>query len=255
MPTELKYLSARRSFEFEPDEIRLSVLSNAEIVGRIRQAFAFQVGQISTPMPTFGPVANTIPPGLVFDYGVARLGPDFVVPIRFLHFEQRRVVLDIAGPSEAIAPIFEALRGLLQNDQAPDGSPAIGSHARIRDYSELTYRLGFDPEQFLAPQLRPILAEFSAAGGIEVGSVSPKLEVRLALGEKASEVDVAPTQPYLRLEPRLGRSASDRWYFSVAPLDTVSHLALLNDIEKAVVGRGDPTRRTTRARGGNKDQK
>jgi len=52
----------------------------------IQQLFQFQLATIGSPLPTFGDVPATFPPGVVFDHGVALSPGDRMVPIRLLHF-------------------------------------------------------------------------------------------------------------------------------------------------------------------------
>lgn len=69
MPQDIKLIASRRAYEFPPDALRLTMLSLAPIVQRLQEIFAFQFAQVGTPSPTFGPVAQTLPPGLVFTMG------------------------------------------------------------------------------------------------------------------------------------------------------------------------------------------
>src|SRR5437588_505316 len=77
-----------------------------------------------------------------------------VVPIRFLHFEQRRIVIDVAGRSSAIDAIFEQLRQALTQLHAADGSPTVGKHECVLDYSEISARFSFPLDAIFAPTLR-----------------------------------------------------------------------------------------------------
>src|SRR5947209_3127631 len=110
MLEQIKLLSSRRAYEFRPDDLRLSVLSVKPVQEQITQLFQFQTSIMGTPMATFGDVPVTYPPGFVFDMGVWISQNKQVIPIRFLHFEQRRIVIDVAGPSFAITAIFDQLQ-------------------------------------------------------------------------------------------------------------------------------------------------
>src|SRR2546426_9778290 len=123
MPEQVTLLTARRSYEFAADSLRLSTLSAPPVMDRIRQAFTFQQVAIGTPLPTFGPVPQTNPPGLAFDFGFWQSRAQQPVFIRFLHFEARRIVVDIVGPSLNIDAIFEHLLAAVGDVSAPDGAP------------------------------------------------------------------------------------------------------------------------------------
>src|SRR5947209_17139766 len=126
MPENVTFLTGRRSYEFGPDDLRLSTISIKPIQQAIQELFQFQSAVIGTPMQTFGEVHLTIPPGLVFDTGMWKSPEGKFVSIRFLHFESRRIVIDVAGPSVALTPIFAQIRHLLAGIETVDASPLIG---------------------------------------------------------------------------------------------------------------------------------
>ena len=71
MLEQVKILTSRRAYEFGADAIRLSTLSIQPIQQQIQQLFGFQSSTIGSPIPTFGAVPATYPPGIVFNLGVA----------------------------------------------------------------------------------------------------------------------------------------------------------------------------------------
>ncbi len=138
MPEQVKVLASRRAYEFSPDSLRLTMLSVQVVQQQIQQLFGFQSVAIGSPIPTFGEVPATYPPGVVFNLGVWIHQEEHIVPIRFLHFEQNRIVIDIAGPTAAIDEIAERLFHFLSGLRSPDGSPVVGGPERILNYSEIT---------------------------------------------------------------------------------------------------------------------
>src|SRR5437764_371982 len=106
MLEQVKIITGRRAYEFRPDDLRLSLLSTKIVQEQIQQLFQFQTSAMGTPAPMFGDVPVTYPPGFVFDVGVWLSPDEQLVPIQFLHFEQRRIVIDVAGSSIAIPHIF-----------------------------------------------------------------------------------------------------------------------------------------------------
>src|SRR2546426_8674141 len=126
MLEQVKLLTSRRAYEFRPDDLRLSTLSIKPMQEQIQQLFQFQTSAMGSPMATFGDVPATYPPGFVFDMGVWISEDKQIIPIRFLHFEQRRIVIDVAGPSSAITAIFGQLRQFLAEIQVSYGSPIVG---------------------------------------------------------------------------------------------------------------------------------
>ena len=96
---DVKVLTSRIGHEFTLDDLRLIMLSANAVMQNIVEAFQFRALAITTPQATFGPVPTTLPAGLVFQTG-SWISPvdSQIIPIRFLHVELQRIVIDIAGP-------------------------------------------------------------------------------------------------------------------------------------------------------------
>lgn len=230
---QTKILTARRAYEFPPDELRLTVLSVNEVQKRIQQVFGFQAGGIGTPMQTFGPVLNTMPPGVVFDFGNTQTPDGAPTPVRFLHFEAERIVIDVAGPSSAIDWTFEQLRLLLEDVRAPDGSPAIGEFEKTREYSEVVARYGFDFGELVGGPLVELAQEMFGKDGRAVLPMGVKFQAA------KSDAEVEPgnigTMGFSRgnmMEIRSGTRPQDRMFMSVAEMPTDEHLAWLEKLDE-----------------------
>jgi hypothetical protein len=234
MPEDVKLLSSRRAYEFGTDELRLTTLSMAAIVQQIQQRFNFQNAGVGTPPLTFGPVTVTMPPGLVFNNGGwATPEPEGqIIPIRSIHFEPRRIVIDVAGPSSCIDTIFTALYEFLGGLKAPDGAPVISKPHRTLDYSDLVARLAFPLEAPTAPGLQGV---FARALGVAESVVSEVLvpTITVQVQSLATEYPgVAPSDSrFLQLALRAGTKPDEHIYFSSAPLDSEAHLRYLSELE------------------------
>lgn len=143
MLEQVKLIAARKTYEFRSNELRLTMLSLAKVRDRIQELFEFDTNEVQTPPAVFDTVPVTMPPGVVFQVGGTSLPDGAVIPIRFLHFEPRRIVIDVSGPSSAIDYVFDRLKAELAEVRTPDGSPALGEPWRVWDYSELSVRMGF----------------------------------------------------------------------------------------------------------------
>lgn len=237
-------LSARRAYEFVPDRIRLTMLSTPPVMERIRQAFAFQSAVIGTPMATFGDVLATYPPGVVFDNGMFVTEDGRVAPVRFLHFESRRVVIDVAGQSSLTEAVFDHVRLLLSDAQAPDGQPVLGAYDAILEYSELTAVFDFE----LSDLLRPGLSELFARVMDSSRQTIPSALIPAVQAQK-QPTDAEYPGPALngRSSPiqfalRAGHRPDSHTYFSAAPVDSDAHLTYLRDLE-ALATRGSTRER------------
>lgn len=233
MLQEVKIIASRRAYEFRPDDLRLSAISTKPVQEQIQQLFNFQASLMATPAAMFGDVPATYPPGFVFDMGVW-IGPDeqVLVPIRFLHFEQRRIVIDIAGPSFAIDGIFERLQHFFSALRAPDGSPIIGEPEQILDFSEITAKYPFSLDAMLANPFRKALeAVVGEKGSNEKQVLLPTLAIRSFPNDHELEAVTAPNDVRgFTLALRAGTRPEERIYYSGAPLTSDVHLAYLKEL-------------------------
>ena len=222
---QARVVTSRRAYEYKPDDLRLSVLSLPGTQEKVQQLFGFQVAQLGTPMPTFGPVPSTIPPGIVFDYGVASMEDEDIL-IRYLHFEPLRLVIDTAGPSRVVDFVYEHLHDLLSETVDNAEFPAIGSPARVLDYTEISVQLDFDFEQLLNDPVRKVAQDFFGADGKQVfpGNIN-----FLAVDPEEELQQQSPMGPALQI--RAGTRLRDRVFYSAADLPSEQHLAWLEALE------------------------
>jgi hypothetical protein len=233
MLEQVKILASRRAYEFRPDDLRLTTLSVKPVQEQIQQLFHFQVATMGTPMATFGDVPLTYPPGFVFNMG-SWLSPDRqLVPIRFLHFEQRRIVIDVSGTSSAIDSIFEQLRHFLSELQAPDGSPVVGEAEHVLNYSEITAHFQFSLEAFFAPPLRKL---FFGAVGANASSTESVLVPTIVVKAQPGEQELPAILPPYDFQSftfalRGGTRPEEHIYCSGAPLETEEHLNYITELD------------------------
>lgn len=224
---QARLLTARRAYEFRPDDLRLSVLSTLQAQQQVSRLFDFQITQIGTPLQTFGPIPTTMPPGVIFDYGVASTS-EMNVPIRFLHFEPFRIVIDVAGPSGTIDWVYEQLRQSLLDIKDFDGSPAVGESLRMIDYSEISTQLSFGLEDLLSEPVNRLTQD--AFGDSERNLKVFPASVNFLSIDPAHEIGqqsfAGPS-----LQVRAGTTLEDKIYFSTANLPTDSHLAWLEELD------------------------
>lgn len=234
MLEQIKILSSRRAYEFHQDDIRLTTLSTKLVQQQFQELFQFQTSVMGAPAPTFGDVPSTYPPGFVFDMGVWLTPDEQLVPIRFLHFEQRRIVIDVAGPSSAITGIFERVKLFFADLSAPDGSPVIGEPERILDYSEITARYSFTLDALVPTPFRKIITDSLPESSNANGMMIPTLSVQFYPSDQ--ELDGVPSVGDVRaltFTLRSGTQPQDHIYFSGAPLDSEAHLRYLHELDAA----------------------
>jgi len=226
-----KLLSSRRAYEFAPDMLRLTTLSIKPVMDALKDAFSFQVMLIGSPLPIFGDVPATIPPGVVFNYGFFNLGVDAPVPIRFLHFESARITVDVAGPTSACAGVFELIERSMRDMRAADGSPVIGTPARTLDGSEYSFELGVDSTSLILPDIRDLAQGlFLGQPGAQDGAqLIVSLRMHFQMPDAPFPGSAQNPDPFgLHLEYRAKTKPEDHHYFSYAPADNETHLAYLH---------------------------
>jgi len=226
MLEDVKFLTSQRAYEFHPDDLRLPIISSKPIQGALQALFNFQSTAIGTPMATFGEVPLTIPPGVVFNYGVWKSPENKLVSIRFLHFEQRRIVIDVEGSSVALASIYKQIQLLLTGIQTADGSPLIGEPESVLDYSEISARFSFPLDAIISRPLRKLLSRIA-----KESTLVPTLVTQLfSSGQQLTGTATIGNHQAFTLAPRAGTRLEDHIYFSAAPLDSEAHLSYLNEL-------------------------
>jgi hypothetical protein len=241
MISETTVLSARRAYEFRPDELRLTVLSMTPLLGLMQQAFQFQIAQVASPLPTFGEVPSTIPPSVVFDYGMWSDTEGGATPIRFVHFEPRRIVVDVAGPSVYITPIYERIhelvRQVIDTLQVVGERPAIGNPEHALDYSEIVFKASWSLEALFPRKVRTLLNR--ASGVSRAGAAQmfvPTLYGQLLESDDQSPGGIImPNSRTVQLASRSGTGLNERVHYSGALLDSDAHLEYLQELD-ALVG-------------------
>ncbi len=238
MLEQVKLLASRRAYEFRPDDLRLSTLSIKPMQEQIQQLFQFQTAVMGSPMPTFGEVPATYPPGFVFNMGTWISEDKQIIPIRLLHFEQRRIVIDVAGPSSAITAIYEHLRHFLSELQAPDGSPIVGEPERVLDHTVVSAQFPFSLEAMFAPPLRKLFTRVlnANASSEELALVSTIVTQKHPAGQEIARLANPEDSYALTLGLRAGTRPEEHIYLSSAPLDSEAHLSFLNELEVVLRG-------------------
>lgn len=232
MLEQVKILTSRRAYEFRTDAIRLSTLCIQPIQQQIQQLFSFQSSAIGSPIPTFGAVPTTYPPGIVFNLGVWIHQEEHIVPIRFLHFEQNRIVIDVAGPTVAIDGIVDRLFHFLSGLRAADGSPVVGEPIRVLVYSEITAQFPYPLDAIISRPLRRLLSKTIHTGiGNKSMTMVPVVAIQAFPTDEVLPAVPSANDPHaFTFSLRSGTRPEEHIYFSSAPLDSEAHLAYLEEL-------------------------
>ncbi len=227
-----KILSARRAYTFAADAIQISALITAEVQGRVRSAFNFQTSGMGTPMQTFGPVASALPPGLVFDWGSIVSDAGGLTPIRFIHFEPTRIVIDVTGPSGEIDRVYQRLREILDSVPLTGGGSILADAEHVADYSELLPVFEAHIERLLSLPVRELVKHRLLQPSNDVIFV-PGFVFQAARSQEHYAGAVGSDQYVLQL--RAGTRPADGVLFSAAPLSTEDHRSYLEGLEHVLL--------------------
>ena len=230
--SEASVVTARRSYEFHPDNLRLAAIAAPLVQTQLRAALGFQSSGVGPPMPTFGPVTVAQPAGVVFDWGGYLTEEGVLIPIRFLHFEATRVVLDVLGESSAIDTVYAIVISTLKSVALGMGEPILGESAQRYDYSELTLSSSFDLIELLRPQVGQLLTS-QATKDIIGGVLVPSYIFQAVPGETAYQGALG-LQQYV-LQARAGKRPGEHVLFSGAPLATDAHAEYLRSLSSSLM--------------------
>jgi hypothetical protein len=241
MIEDVKILSARRAYEFGADDLRLTTLTTKPFLQAIQDMYSFQLAQVATPIPTFGSVPGTIPPGVVYNYGLWAQNEGVSVPIRFLHIEQRRIVIDVAGSSSLIDAIYDRFRRIVRDlSQAlrlSSDMVAIGEAERVRDFSEVTFKSSWTLDAVFLPAVRALFAEGAGIANTQSSMNIPTVYTQPHVTGEELEGGASAglgESVTLQLAPRAGTLPEDHIQFSGVLLTTEDHLDYLKRLDIAL---------------------
>jgi len=206
------------------------MLSTGEVQRRLREAFDFQSATIASPPETFGPVPRTSPPGLVFGVGAMSDPDGKLVPIRFLHFEAQRIVIDAAGPSATLDLAWQKILSVVREVRAPDDTATIGEPVRQLDHSQVTFHATFAPRKLLGTALQGLISDiFPNGGDSDELTIAPT--VLFHVTNRTGAYADSGSHGIFRLELRAGERTDANIYYSSAPLPSELHISYLSQLE------------------------
>jgi hypothetical protein len=198
------------------------------VAQRVGAAFKFQMITVAKPMAFFGEVPDAVPPGLVYNVGSFRAQDGKTIPIRFLHFELARVVLDIAADSNYLDEAFSQLKAALTGLEAADGSPVLGPHEGTSDYSEVSCHLNFPVTRLLPGETNDALSAVVRDGQVLV----PAMVFSVQEPGPYDPPQFASDQFTVQL--RAGVDIAEQVYFTNGPVRSSEIKALLAKLERAL---------------------
>jgi hypothetical protein len=247
VPEDVRLLTARRAYEFRPDDLALATLQLAQTRDKIQAAFSFQAANNGVVPGLFGPTTIQLgQQGIVFQNGTLVVS-DRPTPIRLMQIEPTRIVIDVMASSSVIDSVFEHLVGALGDVRTADDHAVIGDPLRIRDFSELSGRFRFSLKDLFPPS---VFEAFRRGLGNEAGTPVPAIFFEsLPEGQPYGGIPDVQSTTIVRFAPRAGYKPEDQVYYSGALVNTDAHLKYLQGLEAAIVGDWLPKELARRAKG------
>lgn len=227
-------MSASRSYEYAVDDLRLTLLSHGNVVEHLRGVFSFEQAEITRPPETYGPVLVTSPPGLLLGGGLVPGLGERIGTIRMITVDARRLVIEVAGPSSEIALVFDHLMESLSEVEASDGGKAFGTPVSTQEHSELSFWSASLLEGMIAPEISEVLKKYGLPRDDDHAmNFIPSLRAKFQ--ERHLEYFANPTDMNaFSIDMRSGDTFDRGLLYSAAPLDSDTHLAMLDEIEQAL---------------------
>jgi hypothetical protein len=160
---------------------------------------------------------------------------EIMVPITWLGFNDRRIVIQVQGNSDAAHAAYSAVSLALAKlaSEFQYATPVL-----FNEETSCTAKLNFEWTALLNPalvdQVSKKLSELSAAD--DVRAITKDVTVRFAIGAAATDSNlsgygITRFDQTIAIEPKTGAPLSERLYFTYSPLDSDSHLRFVAGIE------------------------
>lgn len=226
-------LVVRQFRVFPPDLVPYNALNSGPGTEIFRKQFNFR--EVVTPDQAVGE--------MYFAGGMLLL-PDTEAPIviNYVQINYQRIILEVAGSTDEANMIFEAmLASLTQFDpqrRLINAAPLLQTHE-----TQCVARLAFEWRDLVSDRLNQFLNS-PVVASITSGAATSRLSamnLRFTLqfdssDQRLREYGVIHADKSLILEPRQNTPFSERLYFTQSPLDSDSHLSLIEKFERSLSG-------------------
>lgn len=182
----------------------------------------------------------------VFQDGLLeRINSGNTIPITWLSFRERRMIVQVFGDSDAASAAYMAVNEKLAQ-LAPDfqnPTPLLFS-----EETSCVAQLDFDWTALLNPSLAELVAQ-QAKGlttegvGKAIRGVSVRFSIGVTVNERLRDYGVTFADQTIAIEPRAEVPLSERTYFTYSPCDSSTHLKLVSEVEASLAKKGNRSRR------------
>jgi len=216
------------------DEIPFVKLASGKNMENFSKAFNFQKAEVTQD----GNTGNVIK--LIFRYGIFQKSDENRIAIIRLEIEERKLIVEMEGSSNDARDFYNNLVSqFVELVDAPSESflePIV-----VANESEIIARLQFPISGILSSNylefVQSRVAE-SASSEFAEAIVSPSVIVFLVdfqvKDTYLSQHRIVLSKKEYSVQPAIGYPVDEQIYFSKAPVDTQTHIMLLNELEKTL---------------------
>lgn len=210
------------------DEIPLAKLVNRRYLERLKSLFEFSNIDIVQD------AENII---ILCRHGIHEDNGD-EIPVVRLELQQRKIVYELEAPSERADPFFQHLAEFLADVAGRTDDEYLRPIVKSEE-SEIIAQLDFSIESLLSPaffqfvQSEVVDKAASDMADVSISPTSLKFLVEyFPKDESLAEYRIGLSRKEFTVEPRVGYPLAEQIYYSKAPIDTNSHIELLEELEK-----------------------
>lgn len=209
---------------FAPDAIPYRLITTPSGTNFLKEIFGFGSAALSQENWDY-----------VFQDGtLERKGEGGVVPITWVGFNDRRIVVQVLGDSADAHAVYLAI-----SERLVELYPGFRNAAPLvfNEETSCVARLDFEWTALLSPvvieQIAKLVGELSTE---DVRRIIKNVNVRFTLGSVASdnslrEYGITLYDPTVIIEPRADVPLSERFYFTSSPCDSDAHLKFVSELE------------------------
>ncbi len=237
---DIASLNARQVRLYEPDIIPFRFLRTKRGIDFMMNQFQFREHVVEGAEIYF--TGGTYPTGPTAD--------DPIVPINVMTVNERRIIIDVAGPSEWASLVFEAVRTKIAS---MDLERRLDTREPLVTANETgcTVTMDFGWQELLAEPLVQFLsgpamsAMESEQSTPRLSSMSLKFTISFTNPDtRLVDTGITLSDKTLTIEPRVNMPLEDQHFFTVSPLESDAHLALLSELEQAILARRGKRRKS-----------
>lgn len=229
---DIEALSARQVRIFEADVVPYRVLRTGVGVEYLKNAFSFR--ETVSAEGELGFLAG----------GFLLPETQELLAINFMTINERKIVIEVAGNTAQADALFAEIRRVAWHGH-PDSELHLREPLITAHETQCSVTMDFDWDallnQLLASYMKgPALAALPGRSSHATARIK-HLSLRFTIGfttdaHNLLDSGITLSDKPVVIEPRVDTPLKDRRYFTASPLDTESHMQLLAELERSILG-------------------